>query len=117
MLYIKLEGGAFTSFFLYAGKNRRTGGHARLKIWDGDTRASCHGKYSRSICIISIRDLWQLDKTSKMFVNKLHANYNPLAYSCLEERIFENVKGDVIGEKRLDLGVYTRSEFVMRHLT
>ena len=51
-----------------------------------------------------------------MFVNKLHADYEPLAYSCLEERIFRNVENDFKGVTSLDLDFYADSDLAKYHL-
>ena len=65
---------------------------------------------------MNIHDLWQLQNSTKMFVNKLHAGYHPIAYSCLEEQIFRHVQGDIAGESRLNISVYENSNFVKHRL-
>ena len=71
---------------------------------------SCAGKYMRNICIIGTGDLPKLHNSTGMFVNKLHADFEPLAYSCLEERIYKNIKEDILGIKRINLNFYSQSD-------
>ena len=71
---------------------------------------TCAGKYRRNICIIGTGDLPKLHNSTGMFVNKLHADFEPFAYSCLEERIYKHIKDDIQGVERIDLSVYFQSD-------
>ena len=100
-----------------SGKLKKQWGFTRYKNWKSTKELPCAGKYSRDICIPSVRDLWQFKASTKMFVNKFHVDYNPLVVSCLEERLFDNVRADVSGVNRLNMSVYENSDFVLNHLT
>ena len=60
--------------------------------------------------------LWQLWKSHNLFVNKLHADYSPLAYSCLEHWIEQKVQNDSAGKSTLDLSYYSDSDLAKHHL-
>lgn len=84
----------------------------RDKVWQMGNRKACRGKFYHAICIVGVGDLARLDRSSAIFVNKLHANYQPLAYACLEERIFKKVRDDVNGQTEFDLSFYRNKKIM-----
>ena len=71
----------------------------------------------RDICIISSGDLWRLKSSYELFVNKLHADYSPMAYSCLEQWLEQKVQNNKAGKSTLDLSYYSNSDLALHHLT
>ena len=87
----------------------------RLKIWS-DHNLPCAGKYVRGICIFSTGDLPTLDSSPCMFANKFHKDYHPLAYDCMEKRIFDNVLRETKGQSQFNDSYYKRLDFVKHHV-
>jgi hypothetical protein len=48
----------------------------------------CRGQWVREICIFGVGDLPWLHQRPELFVNKFYAEFEPLAYDCMEEVIF-----------------------------
>jgi len=48
----------------------------------------CYGRWVREICIFGVGDLPWLHRRPELFVNKFYADFEPLAYDCMEELIF-----------------------------
>ena len=100
---------------LISGKSQAVSTPIRYKVWSHN-KANCAGKIKRNICIIGSGDLWRLKTSYSLFVNKLHADYSPLAYSCLEQWIEEKVQNDRAGKSTLDLSYYSKSRLAQNHL-
>ena len=84
----------------------------RYKVWS-DHRQACHGRFVRNICVIGVGDLHSLAESRQMFVNKLHADYQPMAYDCLEELHFNRTRADVLHPDRaFNTAYYERMPFV-----
>jgi hypothetical protein len=49
---------------------------------------SCRGQWVREICIFGVGDLPWLYRRPELFVNKFYADFEPLAYDCMEELIY-----------------------------
>jgi len=49
---------------------------------------ACQGRWVREICIFGVGDLPWLYRRPELFVNKFYADYEPLAYDCMEELIY-----------------------------
>ena len=52
-------------------------------------RSRCHGRNVRGICVFGARDLPFLNaqRVNKLFANKFHEDFQPIALHCLEEMI------------------------------
>ena len=85
-----VTGNVASLIFLFSGPRSSVSAPLRYKVWQHD-RHKCADKMSREICIISTGDLWRVTKSPAMFVNKLHADYSPLAYTCLEQWMEQKV--------------------------
>ena len=64
----------------------------RAVVWMGlhpapSERARCHGRNVRGICVFGVRDLPFLyaQRKNKLFANKFHEDFQPVALGCLEE--------------------------------
>lgn len=89
----------------------------RWKRW----RASgyrCRGRYVRDVCVLGVGDLPELLDSTGLFVNKLHYNYQPLTFDCLEQLHYNRTLRDIlhptISESRIDLNHYRQLNFVRR---
>ena len=88
----------------------------RLKIWS-DHHIPCHGIYQRAICLGNVRQLQQLGRSPKMFFNKFRQDYHPLAFDCMEQRIFNNVKMEAkVMPPFLNDSYYKSMDFVKNHI-
>ena len=96
----------------YEGKKRFL---TRLKIW-GDHHRPCRGKYQRGICIMSVGELQTLNNDPHLFVNKFERNYHPLAYDCMEQRIFRKVLNETKGPTPFNDSFYKEMDFVKNHI-
>ena len=84
----------------------------RYKIWG----SPCAGKRVRGICIISVGDLHLMKDRPELFINKLHIDYSPSAYECLEQLHFQRMKDEVLGVRNIDLKYYEKLDFVKNHV-
>ncbi|XP_052805734.1 beta-1,3-galactosyl-O-glycosyl-glycoprotein beta-1,6-N-acetylglucosaminyltransferase-like [Mya arenaria] len=82
---------------------------ARYKNW-GERK--CHGKRVRGVCVNGARDLPPLKDTHQLFVNKLHQEFHPLAYDCLEELLFNRTRDGHLGLRIFNSTFYTNLGFV-----
>ena len=76
----------------------------------------CHGKYQRAICVFSVRDLPNLDRSRHMFANKFQKDNHPLAYDCMERRVFRKVFSEDNGNRPLDEKYYKQLDYVCNHI-
>ena len=82
---------------------------ARYKIWE-HFKHPCSGKYSRNICIFGAGDLVRLGSAKQLFANKFHVDFQPAAYDCIEEWIFNRTRDDLEpGAKVIDTKPYAIS--------
>ena len=83
----------------------------RFKIWMNKEQPKfpCHGKKVHSLCIFGIKDLPLLASREEMFVNKFHADFDPLAYDCMEELHFNRTRQELISAEHHKI-VYSRQE-------
>ena len=51
-----------------------------------------------------------------MFANKFHMDYQPLAYDCMEQRIFDNVLSETKGKSHFNDSYYKTFDFVKNHI-
>lgn len=59
---------------------------SREVVWLGGA-AYCHGKYIRTVCILSVGDLNWLSNRWEFFANKFDIHYDAVALNCMEARI------------------------------
>lgn len=59
-------------------------------------------------------DLPALVNSTQLFVNKLHYNYQSLAYDCLEQLHYNRTREDILYplKHRFDLNFYRNLDFV-----
>ena len=77
----------------------------------------CAGKTVRGICIFGVGDLKELGGRPEMFVNKFNADFEPLAYDCMEERLHNRTRQEVIsGDVELNETFYAELAFVKSHV-
>ncbi|KAH3693626.1 hypothetical protein DPMN_081065 [Dreissena polymorpha] len=72
----------------------------------------CAGKRVRGVCIIGTGDLPLLARSKSLFVNKLHQDFHPYAYDCLEELIANRTRDYYYGRWTFDTSYYTQLDFV-----
>ena len=51
-----------------------------------------------------------------MVVNKFEKNVEPLAYDCMEQRIFLKVLNETKGISRFNGNVYRKQDYVQNHI-
>ncbi|XP_050403324.1 N-acetyllactosaminide beta-1,6-N-acetylglucosaminyl-transferase [Patella vulgata] len=84
----------------------------RYKIVDNDY-GKCGSKYTvRGVCIQGIPDLHLMTTSNKLFVNKFLYEFQPLAYDCLENWYFNQVKLEMAGKLEFNTTVYEKSTIV-----
>jgi hypothetical protein len=74
--------------FSFAGDASTKGFTARVSKWYSPNGESCRGRWVREICIFGVGDLPWLYRRPELFVNKFYADFEPLAYDCMEELIY-----------------------------
>ncbi|KAL4219084.1 hypothetical protein ACF0H5_021667 [Mactra antiquata] len=82
----------------------------RYKNWaigHGVWTRHCNGKYVRNICILGAGDLRRMKDDISLFVNKLHLEYQPLTYRCLEEMIFNRTRDQYKNQLPIDTTYYS----------
>ncbi|KAL4219083.1 hypothetical protein ACF0H5_021666 [Mactra antiquata] len=82
----------------------------RYKNWavgHGVWTRHCDGKYIRSICILGVGDLLRVKDDISLFVNKLHLEFQPLTYRCLEEMIFNRTRDQYKNQLPIDTTYYS----------
>ena len=82
---------------------------ARFKNW-GAKR--CFGKRVRGVCVLGIGDLHYLFQGPELFANKFHADFEPLAFDCLEELIFNRTALAPKLQHTFDVGRWSKLPFV-----
>ena len=87
----------------------------RYKLWV-NFKTPCAGKYSNGICIFAIGDLSNLGSTPKMFANKFHMDYHPLALDCMEKHIIDKVLIETKGKSHFNDSYYKTFDFVKNHI-
>ena len=75
-------------------------------------RFPCHGKRVRSICIQGVGDLPQLTARKELFVNKLHATYQPWALTCLEAWLLDMTAAEYAGLVHFNTTFYSSLDIV-----
>ena len=83
----------------------------RFKYWRG-SRYPCSGTWMRTICVFGVGDLKNMLTSEKLFLNKLHNDFQPLTYDCLEELHFNRTRQDILGTRQLELAPYEVAYFV-----
>lgn len=83
---------------------------------------SCRGQWVREICIFGVGDLPWLYRRPELFVNKFYADFEPLAYDCMEELIHNRTLSPFQGghvtsstpndDEKFDPSYYIRLPFV-----
>ena len=93
---------------------------ARFKNWQRKRETSgmqCEGKYVRRICIFGVGDLKLLGSRPEMFANKFNADFEPMAYDCLEELLHNRTRREVeTGVVQLNETFYSNLAFVKSHV-
>ncbi|WAR21657.1 GCNT2-like protein [Mya arenaria] len=84
---------------------------ARYVNWSWD-KLKCHGKYVHSVCIHGARVLPAMKDSKKLFVNKFHQEFHPLAYDCLEELLFNRTRDRHFGLSSFNTSFYSNLDFV-----
>lgn len=70
----------------------------RYKNWvSGMPHYPCGGKYVRWVCIMGVGYLPALASRPELFVNKFNADFEPLAYDCLEELMHNRTREELNG--------------------
>ena len=65
---------------------------SRAVLWRGDVNSTCQGVLIHNICIFGYRDLKWLMARQEMFANKFSISYDPIAYECLEQLLWQRVR-------------------------
>ena len=66
----------------------------------------------RGICIFGVGDLPLLTSRRELFANKFFADFEPLAYDCLEEWHWRLTLAEVVGEVEVDVSWYRELDIV-----
>ncbi|XP_041377220.1 beta-1,3-galactosyl-O-glycosyl-glycoprotein beta-1,6-N-acetylglucosaminyltransferase-like [Gigantopelta aegis] len=92
---------------------------ARYKLWvynDGIMIHQCFGKYVHHICVFGVRDLPKLIYREELFTNKFYADFEPLAYDCMEQRYFSKVRAEQCGNHSINTQFYESLGFVKNRI-
>ncbi|KAK3589279.1 hypothetical protein CHS0354_008342 [Potamilus streckersoni] len=87
---------------------------ARFKIKMRLLFAECHGKVVRDICIPGVGDLPFIKMSKKMFLNKIHWDYQSFVLDCLEELIYNTTRDEYFGLLNFDSSIYKQAVFVQK---
>ena len=75
------------------------------------------GKIVRGLCIFGVGDLKLLGGRPEMFANKFHADFEPVAYDCMEERLHNRTREELVrGDVELNETFYKELAFVKSHV-
>lgn len=94
---------------------------ARASIWSeeaaqvnwSEKKWECHGKWVRMVCIFGVGDLQWLYHRPELFFNKFHADFEWLAYDCMEELVHNRTMAVLEGTVTFDPSYYLRLPFVV----
>ena len=66
-------------------------------------------RYVHNICVFSVEDLPRLRTQPQLIANKFDIEYDPIAYSCMEEWLFNKTRDRmrIVNEK-----IYKRLTFI-----
>ena len=81
----------------------------RYKNWQryhGVYLRDCHGKFVRNICILGLGDISKAVKDIGLYANKFQYDYEPLAYDCLEEWLYERTWKQYLNDEPIDTRYY-----------
>jgi len=69
------------------------------------------------VCIFSVGDLALLATRPELFVNKFHADYQPLALDCIEQLHYERLTADVLAgtDAVFNTSLYSGQQFTWNH--
>lgn len=87
----------------------------RYSLWysyDAPLQWECQGKWIREICIFGVGDLQLLYHRPELFLNKFHADFEWLAYDCMEELVHNRTMAALEGTVTFDPSYYLRLPFV-----
>nr|VZI05529.1 unnamed protein product [Spirometra erinaceieuropaei] len=62
----------------------------RYVLW-GDRHTFCPTKYVRGVCILGSPHVPKMRHSHHLFANKMHADYYPEAYDCMEQWYFQRL--------------------------
>ncbi|XP_052284970.1 beta-1,3-galactosyl-O-glycosyl-glycoprotein beta-1,6-N-acetylglucosaminyltransferase-like [Dreissena polymorpha] len=97
----------------YTGKKERNkAAKPYIARFKNRGRIPCAGKRVRGVCIIATGDLPLLARSKSLFVNKLHQDFHPYAYDCLEELMANRTRDYYHGRRTFDASYYTKLDFV-----
>ncbi len=88
----------------------------RFVLWSITTKNCIGGNLVRGVCIMSTGYLPILHTRKKLFVNKFHLTYEPLALDCLEQFIWYRTANQILGYDQLDTTYYANLSFVKNHV-
>ena len=55
-----------------------------VKWYDPYLEDTCHGTYTRGVCIFGVEDLPDVITRKEFFLNKFYESFEPLALDCME---------------------------------
>ena len=84
--------------------------------WNKDSNKTCHGKFLRNICLMSVGDLYLIPQRPELFLNKIVMSTNHIAYQCLEYFHYNRTKAEYLGTVAFDTTFYANLEFVLNHV-
>jgi len=86
---------------------------ARFKNWGNHIyNWPCHGKRVRLICVFGRGDLPLLASRPEMLANKFYMQYQPYAYECLDELIFNRTRDEYFNVLKFDTSKYEALDFI-----
>ncbi|XP_069119179.1 beta-1,3-galactosyl-O-glycosyl-glycoprotein beta-1,6-N-acetylglucosaminyltransferase-like [Argopecten irradians] len=68
----------------------------------------CKGKFIHGICVFGVRDLPLIISRPELFVNKLYRYYQPYAFDCMEELLFNRTREGYLSKQSANTNVDTR---------
>jgi len=87
---------------------------ARFKNWrpPGPFSYPCAGKFVRSVCVFGVGDLALLARRPELFANKFNEDFEPAAYACMEELLFNRTLDELTGRSVFNASSYGQLSFV-----
>ncbi|XP_059145299.1 beta-1,3-galactosyl-O-glycosyl-glycoprotein beta-1,6-N-acetylglucosaminyltransferase 3-like [Physella acuta] len=90
----------------------------RFKNWGSEPfKANCAGNFVRGICILSTGDLPQLGTAKQLFANKFYLWEDFTVIGCLEEKLMNATRDELLGLQTFNVTHYAQLGFVKNQVT
>ncbi|GFR63013.1 beta-1,3-galactosyl-O-glycosyl-glycoprotein beta-1,6-N-acetylglucosaminyltransferase [Elysia marginata] len=90
--------------------------YTRYKIWKTSERPCGSGQILRNICVLSTEDLERMGNSPFLIANKFFLHQDRVVIGCLEERLLNNTRDEVLGLKSFNTSRYENEDFVLNQV-